>query len=109
MSRPAREQGPRRPRAVALRYDGASPSAPSVVAKGQGELAQRILEEAHRHGIPVREDADLIELLCACDVGEEIPTELFGAVAELLAFLYRLNGRLGGGEGDRKQAQRERD
>ena len=80
------------PRAVALRYAGEHQAAPSVVAKGQGALARRILEEAQRAGVPVREDADLVEMLSACDVGEEIPSELYGAVAEVLAFLYRLNG-----------------
>src|SRR5262245_26710609 len=94
------ETGPRdavRPaKAVALRYDPEVRAAPELVAKGRGELAERILELARTHGIPVREDRDLLELLAACDVGEEIPAELYAAVAELLAFLYRVNGELAG-------------
>ena len=82
---------PSGPRAVALRYDARTHGAPAVLAKGRGETARRILELARQHDVPVREDADLLELLSLCDVGEEIPTELFGAVAELLAYLYRLN------------------
>lgn len=89
MSAPARDPG--RPKAVALRYERASMSAPRVTAKGTGELARRILEVAHAHDVPVREDPDLLELLAACDLGAEIPDELYRAVAELLAFLQRLN------------------
>jgi len=80
-----------RPLAVALRYDRADMPAPRVTAKGGGELAQRILAVARENDVPVREDPDLLELLSACDLGEEIPSELYHAVAELLAFLYRLN------------------
>ena len=86
-------------RVVALRYEpeassrgGASRAAPEVVAKGRGEIARRILEIARRHDVPVRQDADLLPLLAACELGEEIPTELYAAVAELLAFLFRLSG-----------------
>jgi flagellar biosynthesis protein len=77
---------------VALRHDRQEPRPPRVVAKGRGETAQRVLELARKHGIPVREDRDLLELLAALDVGDSIPTELFAAVAEVLAYLYRLNG-----------------
>ena len=87
---------PRPPRAVALRYDRTALPAPSVVAKGKGELARRILDLARTHDVPVREDPDLLELLSACDLGQEIPSELYHAVAELFAYLYRLNGELGG-------------
>ena len=85
---------PARPRieVVALRHDRRGPHAPRVVAKGRGETANRVLELARAHGIPVREDRDLLELLAALDVGDSIPTELFAAVAEVLAYLYRLNG-----------------
>ena len=89
----AREQN-RPPKAVALRYDREQLPAPSVVAKGQGELARKILALAQEHDVPVRADADLLELLSACDLGQEIPAELYSAVAELLAYLYRLNGEL---------------
>jgi flagellar biosynthesis protein len=82
------------PRAAALRYERASASAPRVVALGRGDVARRILELAREHDVPVREDRDLVQLLSACDVGAEIPVELYSAVAELLAWLYRHNAEL---------------
>ncbi len=91
----AREEKPALPAgAVALRYDSDSRSAPDVVAKGKGEVAEKILKLAKEHGVPVREDKDLLQLLAVCDVGDEIPVELYTAVAELLAYLYGLNGEL---------------
>ncbi|HEX6885303.1 MAG TPA: EscU/YscU/HrcU family type III secretion system export apparatus switch protein [Planctomycetota bacterium] len=83
------------PRAVALRYDGRGTPAPRVTAKGAGELAERILAIAREHDVPVRTDPDLLELLAAGEVGLEIPEELYRAVAELLAFLQRLNAAEG--------------
>jgi flagellar biosynthesis protein len=80
--------------AVALRYERESERAPMTLARGRGEVAQRILEIAREAGVPVREDQDLLELLALCEVGEEIPSEIYGAVAEVIAFLYRLNGEL---------------
>lgn len=79
---------------VALRYEGESGGAPELVAKGKGEIAEAILASARAHGVPVREDADLLELLSACDLGQEIPMELYAVVAELLTYLYRLNGSM---------------
>jgi flagellar biosynthesis protein len=83
-------------RAVALKYDRAAGTAPTVAARGTGELAERILALARANAVPVREDPDLLELLAACDLGAEIPAELYQAVAELLAFLHRLNARAEG-------------
>ena len=86
--------------AVALRYDREGAGAPEVVAKGRGEVAEAILSAARDHGVPVREDRDLLELLSACELGDEIPVELYEVVAELLSFLYRLNGDVSdGGDG----------
>lgn len=84
----------KKPLAVALRYQADALAAPKVVAKGRGDVARRILELADRHGIPVRRDEDLLQLLALCDVGEEIPEDLYAAVAELLAYLYGLNSEL---------------
>jgi flagellar biosynthesis protein len=81
-------------RAVALRHERDVSSAPRVTAKGEGELARRILELARTHDVPVREDADLVELLAAAELGAEIPVELYQSVAELLAHLYRWNAEL---------------
>ena len=85
----------RRPRqAVALRYDAENERAPRVVASGSGSTAEAILAAAAEHGIPVEEDEALLGLLAECEVGEEIPPELYEAGAELLTWLYRLEGRL---------------
>lgn len=86
--------------AVALHYDQRSPSSPKVVAAGHGDLAQQIIAAAQAAGVEIVQDPDLLEILGRVPVGEEIPAELFQAVAEILAFIYRINGRYGtGGEG----------
>jgi flagellar biosynthetic protein FlhB len=79
--------------AVALRYDGANP-APEVVAKGTDLLAARIREVAAEHDVPIVPDPPLARSLHATvEVGQQIPEELFGAVAQVLAFVYRMAGR----------------
>ena len=87
---------PRPRRAVGLRY-AEGEGAPRLVAKGAGELAERLLALAAEHGIPVREDPDLVELLAQSEVGQEIAPEMYEAVARLIAFLYRLNEDLRSG------------
>ena len=77
--------------AVALRYDGVG--APKVTAKGSGELAREILELAREHGIPLQENAVLVELLAQVGLGEEIPRPLYVAVAEVIAFAYLISGK----------------
>ncbi len=79
--------------AVALRYDHAAGSAPKVTATGQGEIARRIIEAAEAAGIDIVQDPDLLEVLGRVPLGEEVPPELFQAIAEILAFIYRVNGR----------------
>jgi len=79
------------PRAVALRYDEGADAAPRVVAQGVGEAAEAILAAARDHDVPIQEDSELVGLLAACDLGAEIPLELYEAVAELLSWLYALN------------------
>ena len=88
------------PQAVALHYDRTPGSAPRVVASGRGKIAEKILETAAAAGIDIVEDADLIEVLARIPIGDEIPDELFQAVAEILAFIYRLNGRYATAGGD---------
>jgi flagellar biosynthesis protein len=77
--------------ALALRYDRDREKAPRVLAKGKGRIAEEILRVAQENGVPVREDADLIELLYPLELGEEIPPELYRVVAELLAYIYKMN------------------
>src|SRR5688500_18916858 len=81
-------------RAVALRYAADAGRAPWVVASGRGALAQRLVDIATTHGVPVYEDRDLAALLALVDLGDEIPAELFQAVAEVIAFVYRANSAL---------------
>jgi len=78
-------------KAVALKYEPEKDGAPRVVAKGQGRLAELILEVARRHGIPVREDSELVRELFRLEIEAEIPPELYEAVAVILAWAYRLN------------------
>lgn len=85
----------RRQTAVAIHYDPSNEfSAPKVVASGRGHVAEKILEIAFAHGVKVREDADLAEILAAVDIDEEIPVEAFIAVAEILRYVYAANSRL---------------
>lgn len=81
------------PQAVAIVYDRSRASAPQVVASGRGEVAARIIALAEEAGVAVRQDPDLLELLAKVPVGREIPLELYRAVAEVLAFVYQVNGR----------------
>jgi flagellar biosynthesis protein len=82
---------PRPPRrAAALRYDAGSDQAPRVVAAGSGVVAERILAEARAAGVPVRDDAALAEALAGLDLGAQVPESLYRAVAESLAWAYRL-------------------
>ena len=83
------------PKAVALRYEKDEDRAPRVIAKGRGEIAKKIIEIAAAHNLPLYEDKNLIQILEAFDLEVEIPPELYRAVAEVLAFVYRLNGRIG--------------
>lgn len=84
----------RRTIAVALDYEPVRDAAPKVVATGKGAVAEQILEIAFAHGVKVREDADLAELLSAVDIDTEIPLEALAAVAEILAYVYRANGQM---------------
>ena len=79
------------PKAAALKYDRVKDLAPKVGAKGQGKIAEKIVELAKANQIPLIQDRNLIDLLDALDVNSEIPPELYQAVAEVLVFVYRLN------------------
>jgi len=79
--------------AVALHYDRAG--APRVVAKGRGSIGARIVEIARAHDIPIEENEVLVGALSNVELGEEIPAELYKAVAEVLIFVLRLSRRIG--------------
>jgi flagellar biosynthetic protein FlhB len=77
--------------AVALEYRRDQMTAPRVVAKGQDEIAARIRAVARQHGVPIVENVSLARALFrSADIGDAIPADLFGAVAEVLAYLVRL-------------------
>lgn len=82
---------PKQKRAVALRYDPARDTAPKVVAKGRGRTAEQILALARKNAVPVREDPTLVQVLSRLKVDQEIPPEVYRAVAAILAFLNRVN------------------
>lgn len=77
--------------AVALSYIGNG--APKVTAKGKGLVAEQIVELAKKHGIPLQQDTALMGLLSQVPLGDEIPRELYLAVAEVIAFAYLLSGK----------------
>jgi flagellar biosynthesis protein len=78
--------------AVALHYD--RKGAPRVVAKGKGVLGAKIIEVARAHDIPIEENEVLAGALSNVELGDEIPAELYKAVAEVLIFVLRLSGRI---------------
>lgn len=82
--------------AIALEYG--RNKTPKVTAKGQNELAQRILAEAQKQGVYVAEDPQLLALLSRLDVGEEIPQDMYTAVAVILSWVYWLKGMRPGDE-----------
>jgi len=85
---------PDRRYAVALRYQEDDDDAPRVLAKGQGEVADRIVALAKAHQVPLHQDHDLVELLVVLDLGAVVPPALYHALAEVLAHLYRANHRM---------------
>jgi len=80
-------------RAAALKYVQNEDNAPRVIAKGKGYVAEKIIEIAEKNKVPVVQDPNLVQVLEALDLNAEIPPELYRAVAEILAFVYRLNSR----------------
>ena len=80
-------------KAVALRYDAEKSSVPRVTAKGTGAVAERIIDLARENGVPVHNDPDLVEVLSKLEIDEDIPKEVYVVVAELLAFIYSMNGK----------------
>ena len=78
-------------RAVALKYQPKLDNAPTIVAKGRGKVAEKIIEVAREHNIYIHDDPDLVEILSHLDLNEEIPPNLYVIVAELLSFVYSLN------------------
>jgi flagellar biosynthesis protein len=82
-----------RKRAAALKYTEHLP-APFIIAKGRGELAEKLQRMAEEHGVPVQEDPELSELLDVLEIGEIIPEELYEIIAELYTFVIRMQDEL---------------
>ena len=78
-------------KATALRYDPKKNNAPVVTAKGRGELAEKIIEIAKKENIPITKNNALDDILDGLDIYQEIPPELYKAIANIFAFLYELN------------------
>ncbi|HPW69583.1 MAG: EscU/YscU/HrcU family type III secretion system export apparatus switch protein [Desulfomonilia bacterium] len=78
-------------KAVALKYERGKDPAPRVAAKGRGVVAEKILAIAREHNIPIRQDKALLDALYRLDINEEIPEDLYRIIAEILAFVYRMN------------------
>lgn len=88
------ERHPENPQqAIALRYEPKKDQAPKLVGKGKGHLAEKILELARQHNIPIRQDKNLVQILSRLELNQEIPPDVYKAVAEILAFVYRLSSR----------------
>ncbi|KIL47700.1 EscU/YscU/HrcU family type III secretion system export apparatus switch protein [Jeotgalibacillus campisalis] len=85
-----------RKQAVAMTYNAELAGAPVITGKGKGITAENIIEKALEHNIPIQEDPNLVELLGQLELNEAIPDDLYQAVAEVFAFIYRL---------DQKQAE----
>lgn len=77
--------------AVAVRHDPTGAAAPQVVASGRGFVAEQILQLAFDHGVKVRQDSDLAQILAVLDIDSDIPPEAYAAVAEILVYVYRAN------------------
>jgi flagellar biosynthesis protein len=82
--------------AVALHYEKQEGGAPRVVASGRGAIGEKIIETAKAHGIPVENNPGLAAALANVEIGDEIPIELYKAVAEVLIFILRMSGQLPG-------------
>jgi flagellar biosynthesis protein len=81
--------------AIALSYQSDQHLAPTVTAKGKGLVADNIIEKAKEHSIPIQEDRNLVQLLGQLDINETIPEELYEAVAEVFAFIYKVDQKAG--------------
>jgi flagellar biosynthesis protein len=79
------------PKAVALKYEREKDQAPRIVAKGKGLIADQIMALAKEYNVPLYEDKNLVQVLETLEIDTDIPSELYQAVAQVLAFIYRLN------------------
>jgi len=84
----------KRKKAVAIKYDPEVHEAPVLSAKGSGAVAESIIQQAEKHGIPTQENQSLVEMLSVLELNQQIPPELYQVTAEILAFVYRMDQRV---------------
>ncbi len=77
--------------AVALKYDAEQDRAPRVIAKGRGHVAENIMAAAQKNTIPVYQNKTLVNMLMALEIDREVPPELYRAIAEVMAYVYRMD------------------
>ncbi len=82
-------------KAVALKYDMQKDVAPRVIAKGKGHVAEHILATAQKNSIPVYQNKTLVNMLMALEIDREIPPELYKAIAEVMAYVYKMDKEKG--------------
>jgi len=80
-------------KAVALKYEPSRHETPIVTAKGQGLVAEKIIEVAKKKHIPIKDDPDLVQILSQLELGDQIPSSVYQVVAEIFAFIYHLNNK----------------
>ena len=78
-------------KAAALKYDKQRDHAPKITAHGKGETAKTIIKIAEQNGIPIKQDEDLVNMLSEIELNQEIPVELYKAVAEVFSFIYGIS------------------
>jgi len=80
-------------KAAALKYDQDKDHAPKLTASGKGETAKTIIKIAEENGIPIKQDEDLVNMLSEIELNQEIPVELYKAVAEIFSFIYGISNK----------------
>ena len=78
-------------KAASLQYEQNKENAPKLTAKGNGAIAYNIIDIAKQHNIPIKKDEDLLSMLSTIEINEEIPTQLYKAVAEIFSFIYEIS------------------
>jgi len=80
-------------KAVALKYDKETNSAPKVTAKGEGFTAENIIKIANLNDVPIKKDEDLVEMLSQLEIDREVPPEMYKAIAEVFSYIYKLTNK----------------
>ena len=93
-------------KAVALKYEIERDNAPKVIAKGRGHVAEHILETAQKHSVPVYQDKTIVNMLMALEIDREIPPELYKAIAEVMAYDYKMDKAHGQADAARRLSRR---